>query len=374
MNDSLVNWNLAAKIAGTLAPAGPKIAQRERNLLVEELRYAAGESVDFVYRVTGLEAAADLRDSEVLIVDRAGWAKANAQTFQVMLEPIADSLLGRRTKNLGSLQRAGLSYAGSSELGGMLAFLSTRVLGQYDPYAPASNEKSGGRLMLVAPNILAVERELNVVPQDFRLWVCLHEQTHRVQFAAAPWLREHMLDLIRQLTDEMSAVSENPQARVLDALKQARQSRGNEKEPQSAAQLVLSEQGRELFGQVNAVMSLLEGHANVVMDAVDSSVVPSVKTIRRRFTRRSQTHKFLTRFISKLMGMDQKMKQYVVGQKFVQHIVDARGMQDFNRVWLSARNLPTETEIKNPEAWMERVLGAPLEMRGAEAKAPEEKG
>ena len=113
---------------------------------------------------------------------------------------------------------------------------------------------------------------------------------------------------------------------------------------------------RKIASELTAIMSLLEGHANVVMDAVDAQIVPTVKTIRRRFNRRSSTQKFLTKLIYRLLGMNKKMAQYRDGQKFVQHIVDAVGMERFNVVWARPENLPTEREIHNPDAWIKRVL------------------
>lgn len=360
---SIIRWETAAKVAKNLAPAGPKVKPASMRAAVESMRYATVASVDYVYQITGLEAAHNLRDSEVLIVDRATWAKANTQSFAVMLDPVGDSLMGQKFAEMTDSQKNLASVAGSTELGGVLAYLSTRVLGQYDPYAAlAGHGAEGGRLMIVAPNLIQLEQELNVDPEDFRLWVCLHEQTHRVQFAAAPWMREHILHLMQAMAEELGATSENLMERALSAassLKNSKESDSSQKT--SGVETVMSAEARELLSQITAVMSLLEGHANVVMDAVDSSIVPTVRTIRRRFNRRSETQKILTKFMSKLLGMDRKLRQYKDGQKFVQFIVDARGMQQFNRIWDGAQNLPTETEIHNPQAWIDRVLGAEIE-------------
>ena len=360
---SIIRWETAAKVAKNLAPAGPKVKPADMRAAVESMRYATVASVDYVYEITGLEAAHNLRDSEVLIVDRATWAKANTQSFAVMLDPVGDSLMGQKFAEMTDSQKNLASVAGSTELGGVLAYLSTRVLGQYDPYAAlAGHGAEGGRLMIVAPNLIQLEQELNVDPEDFRLWVCLHEQTHRVQFAAAPWMREHILHLMQAMTEELGATSENLMERALSAassLKNSKESDSSQKT--SGVETVMSAEARELLSQITAVMSLLEGHANVVMDAVDSSIVPTVRTIRRRFNRRSETQKILTKFMSKLLGIDRKLRQYKDGQKFVQFIVDARGMQQFNRIWYGAQNLPTETEIHNPQAWIDRVLGAEIE-------------
>jgi coenzyme F420 biosynthesis associated uncharacterized protein len=203
---ALINWDLAASTAARLAPAGPSLGSAEIGTAVESLRRMADISVPHVHDITGLEAARDLRDSSVLVVDRASCAKANTQSIAVMLKPAMEKMLaGRR----GSMSPGAASVSGAitgSQLGAVLAFLSSKVLGQYDPFsalAEDSTAPAAGRLLLVAPNIVQVERELNVAPEDFRLWVCLHEQTHRVQFAAAPWLRHHMLSEIDNLSEHL---------------------------------------------------------------------------------------------------------------------------------------------------------------------------
>ena len=203
---ALINWELAAATAARLTPPGPVLTIAEIGAAVDNLRLMADISVPHVHDITGLEAARDLRDSSVLVVDRASWAKANTRSFAVMLKPAMEKMLEARR---GAVSPGALSVGGAitgSQLGAILAFLSSKVLGQYDPFsalAENSTAPAAGRLLLVAPNIIAVEREINVEPEDFRLWVCLHEQTHRVQFAAAPWLRHHMLEEIEGLSGQL---------------------------------------------------------------------------------------------------------------------------------------------------------------------------
>lgn len=364
-----LNFSLAHKIAGVLAPAGPRAAAAAKRRAVEDMRYAALAAVDHVHAITQLAAAENLHDSELLIVDRATWVKANTQSFEVMLGPIAEAVLGPRMKKLSSTELAVTELGGAAEIGGVLAFLSTRVLGQYDPFAAlAGHGAPGGRLMIVAPNLLALEKELNLDPADFRLWVALHEQTHRVQFAAAPWLRDYLLDLIQELGKELGDTSENLPERIASAATGAVAAMKKKEAPgegaagagsKPGAALLLSEKGRELMDRVTGVMSLLEGHANVVMDAVDADIVPSVKTIRRRFEQRGRNQGFFPRFMSKLLGMDAKMAQYKNGQKFVQAVIEEVGMERFNRIWEAPEHLPTVAEIHDPARWVERVIGTP---------------
>ena len=356
---ALINWALAASTAARLTPAGPLLGSAEIGAAVENLRLMADISVPHVHDITGLEAARDLRDSSVLVVDRASWAKANTQSFAVMLQPAIEKMLESR----GTVSPGAASVGGAitgSQLGAILAFLSSKVLGQYDPFsalAENSTAPAAGRLLLVAPNIIAVERELNVAPEDFRLWVCLHEQTHRVQFAAAPWLRHHMLEQIEDLSVHLLGNVDSIMERAAAAAKALKDRSAAGSAPGRGAILDLLQDPAEraAISHLTAVMSLLEGHANVVMDAVDASIVPSVKTIRQRFNARGKDRGAIENFIRSLLGLDAKMRQYSDGSKFVREVVDAAGMQGFNRVWESADHLPTEPEIHDSKLWLERM-------------------
>ncbi|MGY3381625.1 coenzyme F420 biosynthesis associated uncharacterized protein [Arthrobacter sp. TE12231] len=355
----LINWELAASTAARLTPAGPVLSPAEIGAAVENLRLMADISVPHVHDITGLDAARDLRDSEVLVVDRASWAKANTQSFAVMLGPAMEKMLeGRGTLNPGAASVSGAITG--SQLGAILAFLSSKVLGQYDPFsalAESSTAPAAGRLLLVAPNIISVERELNVTPADFRLWVCLHEQTHRVQFAAAPWLRHHMLDEIENLSGQLLGNVDSLMERASAAAKSLKDRAAPGAAPGRGAILDLLQNPEEqaALSRLTALMSLLEGHANVVMDAVDASIVPSVKTIRQRFNARGKDRGMIEKFIRSLLGLDAKMRQYSDGSKFVREVVDAVGMEGFNKVWESADRLPTEAEIHDSRLWLNRM-------------------
>lgn len=359
-SQALINWELAASTAARLTPSGPVLKPAEIGAAVENLRLMADKSVPHVHAITGLEAARDLRDSSVLVVDRASWAKANTQSFAVMLKPAMEKMLeGRRSAvNPGAASVSGAITG--SQLGAILAFLSSKVLGQYDPFsalAEDSNAPAGGRLLLVAPNIISVEREINVEPEDFRLWVCLHEQTHRVQFAAAPWLRHHMLDEIENLSAHLLGNVDSLMERASAAAKSLKDRSTGGTGPSRGAILDLLQDPEEkaALSRLTALMSLLEGHANVVMDAVDSSIVPSVTTIRQRFNSRGTDRGMVEKFIRNLLGLDAKMRQYSDGAKFVREVVAVAGMEGFNRVWESAEQLPSETEIHDSKLWLERM-------------------
>ncbi|MCX5123446.1 zinc-dependent metalloprotease [Streptomyces sp. NPDC002812] len=361
----MVDWNLAVATATRLVRPGPEVSRDEARAVVAELRRHAKTSERHVREFTrmmpeGMTPA----DTPVLVVDRAGWVKANVAGFRELLSPLLGKMQDRRAGTPGGavLGAVGGKVTGV-ELGMLLSFLASRVLGQYETFAPAGldlpGSATGGRLLLVAPNIVHVERELEVDPHDFRLWVCLHEETHRTQFTAVPWLREHLEGEIQTF---LGATEMDPMT-VLERLREAAQSfagarpdaeRGDE--GRSLVELVQTPEQREVLARLTAVMSLLEGHADFVMDGVGPEVVPSVSEIREKFQqRRASGAGRLDAALRKLLGLDAKLRQYRDGERFVRAVVGQVGMDGFNRVWTSPNTLPTKSEIARPADWVARV-------------------
>lgn len=352
MPQTMIDWSLAANAAARLGLPGPRTSAQTAAAETAALHQAADDSIHHVHRLTRLDAAEDLRDSEVLVVDRATWAQAATESFDALTQPVMHRMAEQYPEQYEKASGALTAKLAGAQTGGVLAFLGSKVLGQYDPFCALPDVEtgqpagpSGGRLLLVAPNVLAVRNELHVRPEDFRLWVCLHEQTHRVQFAAAPWLRTYLQEQLAEMFATLFSGSEGESAE--DA--------GSAGAQQTASATNAALKNSPALSRITAVMSLLEGHANVIMDAVDRDVVPTVKTIRRRFNQRSQHDSALTRALKSLLGMDEKAKQYSNGQSFVQKAVDHIGMDAFNAVWTSPEMLPTETELHDAEAWAARI-------------------
>ncbi|MFI6861704.1 zinc-dependent metalloprotease [Streptomyces sp. NPDC050421] len=363
----MVDWNLAVATATRLVRPGPEISREEAREVVAELRRHAKAAEEHVRSFTRMiPEGTEPEDTPVLVVDRAGWIRANVAGFRELLRPLLEKMEERRGGGAGG---AVLGAVGSKvtgvEVGMLLSFLASRVLGQYETFAPATRDlpasaDGGGRLLLVAPNIVHVERELEVDPHDFRLWVALHEETHRTQFTAVPWLRDHLQGEIQSFLDETDV---DPMT-VLERLREAAQSlaggrpEGEEGEDggRSLVEIVQTPAQREILGRLTAVMSLLEGHADYVMDGVGPEVVSSVGEIREKFQqRRARGASRLDQALRKLLGLDAKLRQYRDGERFVRAVVDEVGMDGFNRVWTSPNTLPTKAEIAKPEDWIARV-------------------
>ncbi|HEY0402264.1 MAG TPA: zinc-dependent metalloprotease, partial [Blastococcus sp.] len=183
---SMVDWDLAGRTARRLMSPGPSTTREEAAGVVRELHEAAAVAVAHVENLTGMRPVPGGPVPEIAVVDRPGWVDANTSGMAALLNPLVEALTEKQDSRPGALATAIGSRATGVQAGGLLAFLSSRVLGQYEVFG------TGGRLLLVAPNIVATERKLGVDPSDFRLWVCLHEVTHQLQFTAVPWLRPHL--------------------------------------------------------------------------------------------------------------------------------------------------------------------------------------
>src|SRR3954468_11957396 len=359
MTVSPVDWDLAVRTARRLAPAGPQVSRADATAAVGDLRLLAGRAEEHVRAVTGLVPPGE--PQEATVVDRPGWAAANVDGFKVVIEPLAEKLA---LKNQNAVALAAAARLTGVQMGTLLAWLSSKVLGQYEVFLP---EEGTGRLVLVAPNIVETERRLGVNPTDFRMWVALHEVAHRTQFTAVPWLHAHVRSEVRELL-EASALDDPSQlvSRLKHALGQL--PRGG-----SVVELLQTPEQKVVLDRVTAFMSLLgghaervmgfrsllEGHAEHVMDGVGPAVVPTVATIRARFDqRRKEGAGLVDRALRRMLGLDLKALQYAEGKVFVDTVVREVGMAGFNRVWESPDTLPTRQEIREPLAWVRRVHGS----------------
>jgi len=256
-----IDWPTAARAGRSLVHPGPELSPAEIEQVVAELRSAAARATGPIAEVTGMNRPAP---GTVLVVDRPGWIAAVSASAEAMLagsgataEPGGSPIEAARAKVLGL------------QAGAVFTFVSSRILGQFDPFVEPA------RLLLVAPNIVAVERQLGVVPADFRLWVCLHEETHRFQFGRAPWLRPHLLGLFGELMNGDELRFGRPDGK-----------------PDGLRDLLGSPEQKRAFDEVTAVMSLMEGHADVMMDRVGTEVVPTYPAIRQLFEARRDQHRW----------------------------------------------------------------------------------
>ena len=295
------------------------------------------------------------------VVDRAGWVRANIATFQHLVgrleEAFHDRLHPQHPSLGGSLAALANRFLTTQQLGFLLGYLGSRVLGQYD-VALLTAEAKPGRLLFVEENVRQTAKALNVPLEDFRVWIALHETTHAFEFEAHPWLRPYLAErLERQLAaflDEAKAWSAEG---AVELLKRWRRPEG---EPLFAG--FLTAEQRRLLRETQLVMSVLEGFSDWVMDDVGGSLVGDVTLLRERFeARRNQRRRGLDRLIGRLTGLDMKLEQYRRGERFVSGVARAGGRPAIAKLFAGPEALPSEAEMADPEAWVRRMLP-----RGAE--------
>lgn len=346
-----VDWDFAATVGVKLARPAPAATDYTRNQIVEQLSESSKAAELPVREITGLNEGAEVPEARV--VDRPEWIRAAARSMRVMTTG------GSRSGENDSAKPGFITgRVTGAQTGAVLGFISSGILGQYDPFTP-----DGGELLLVYPNVIAVERQLRVPPADFRLWVCLHEVTHRVQFRANPWLTDHMSQALAVLTQDTGDDMAGLVGRLAEFVRRQRSGAEDQSpDPNSTGVLglmraVQAEPQRRALDQLLVLGTLLEGHADHVMDAVGPSVVPTVSTIRRRFDERKQRKQPpVQRLVRALLGFDAKMSQYTRGKAFVDQAVAAVGMARFNTIWSGPETLPLPEEIDEPQRWIERVL------------------
>ncbi|WP_434594274.1 zinc-dependent metalloprotease [Brevibacterium sp. 1718] len=337
----IIDEHFAARTARELVSAAKVPEPGVLDGLVEGMKDNALTAQDLVLDSFLLppEHADDVRGrlaaGSVLVLDQVSWVKANAQSVNGMLDEAA----------LPAPVSPATAKAGAVEVAGVLSLLSTRVLGQFDPFAVET-----GRLMFVAAAVLIAERAMDVDPRDFRMWVALHEATHQVQFATAPWLREHMRTLLS------GAVSTRLTMPGIGGIVDLFATLGRiVKGEASIIDLIRDENMRTALDEATAILSLLEGHADVVMDEVGAGVIPSVRRLRRKFEARRDAAQ--GGFLTNLLGMDLKLAQYRDGAKFVRAVRREVGQKGFSRIYAEPANLPCTAEIHEPQLWLDRVHG-----------------
>jgi coenzyme F420 biosynthesis associated uncharacterized protein len=343
--DRALTQRIANAVARGTATGRPEAAAPAR--LPGDLAAICADAETRVVQYTGLRPATPLPAPEA--VARAGWIAANVTSMGTLLDPIGDRLAGGGL--LGGAARTAGGVLLSAEAGALTGYLSQRVLGQYefvlvDPAAPA-------RLLFVAPNIAQAARRLDADPEQLLRWIAFHEVTHAVQFAGVPWLRPYLAGLVRELLASLE-VKVDPRALLrLPSLDDVRGLVGGLKEGGLVA--VLGPGRRELLDRVQGVMGVVEGHAEHVMDVVGAEALPALAELRTALDRRRRERPPLLALLERLIGLEAKMRQYEDGKRFCDAVVAAGGPVALHRVFDGPEQLPSPTELQNPDAWMRRT-------------------
>ena len=357
---SPVSWETAERVATWFAsgraPLGPRAAgldPRTQDRLEADFAEFTTKAEELVVAETGLHPASG--PPRGVVVDRAEWARRNISSFRRLLEPVLDEMQGGAMT--GALGNAARTTSGA-QLGMVLGWMSTRVLGQYDLLLTEGDD-TGDVVAYVGPNIVAMERQHGFDPRQFRLWIALHEVTHRCQFTGVPWMRAHFLSLV----DEAMAVVRPDPRRFVDALRRAAEAVRNGHNPLEEAGLlglVAGPEQLQVISRIQALMSLLEGHGDVTMSRAGLAEVPLAGTFAGVIQERRARATWPARVLQQLLGIEAKLKQYAMGERFIAAVEAAGGPALLARVWEGPELLPTMEEIREPAKWVARMGPAQL--------------
>ncbi|MGH2880327.1 MAG: zinc-dependent metalloprotease [Solirubrobacteraceae bacterium] len=339
-----IDWNVAQRVGEMLSGGSPYVSPGTN--AVQSL------AEDFATRVsayTGLKPSGGI--PEIESIDRPRWIEANIATMQPLLDPMTKRL-GGGSGPLGPALRSTTQLLLGAQVGALTGVLSQRVLGQYDiSLLDAEREP---RLLLLAPNIAQAARNLSLDRDEFTNWVAIHEVTHAVQFGGAPWLRDHLGGMLRELLEGMQV---GVRLRALPSLPSAADLRSlvDRLRAGDLLRIGLGEERWALVEEMQATMSLIEGHAEHVMDAVGAEVLPSLEKMRTAMNKRRRSRAWPWRILERLMGLEMKMRQYEVGRAFCDEVVEAGGPGALARAWESSSMLPSMQELQQPAAWLQRT-------------------
>jgi coenzyme F420 biosynthesis associated uncharacterized protein len=368
-----IDWRLAQRVGEMVAgasmrPSGGSSAPAASadvgfDLVLESLQ--TQELASRITAYTGLQPHDRLPSLE--LIDRPRWIAANLKSAKPLLEPLTD----RMGSGLGPLAGMARSASGAVigvQVGALTGMLSQRVLGQYD--IALLDVSSGPRLLLLAPNLAQAAHNLDVDREELTRWVTIHEVTHAIQFGAAPWLRDHLAELLRELMESMQVSVSKQQGFALRDLFSARDlpqradvaaARDRLAEIVAKARsgellrITLGEDRWRLIDRMQATMSLIEGHAEHVMDAVGAELLPSLPRLRAAMDRRRQMRPLPWRVLERLLGLELKLRQYEVGRRFCDVVTSEAGPRALAPAWRSAEGLPTSAELEAPLSWLART-------------------
>jgi coenzyme F420 biosynthesis associated uncharacterized protein len=356
----LIEPAIATAVARRVAGSPESVSRSDLDRLQAHLEVAVPRSEQLVADVSGIAPPAPVRWG---VLDRVSWVEANIVGMTSLIEPLTDKL-GRRLDSLPLPVRVAQRAVVSVEVGAMLGYISRRVLGQYDLLVPENLAGSASRrlrratgdasLYFVGPNMVETEQKLQFIAEDFALWVAVHEVTHRFQFAGVPWLREHFFGLIHSYMGSLEMDTKHLSQRLTTAGKRLL-AKGTDPEERNAVYLLADPEQKAILDSLQALMAVVEGHGNFVMDTVGAAVIPSFPGMRKMFERRREQTKLIQRAVNHVIGLEMKLRQYELGQRFCEAATARGGRDALAHLWAAPENLPTIAELKAPDSWLARV-------------------
>jgi coenzyme F420 biosynthesis associated uncharacterized protein len=344
----MIDWKTVRRIAGSVAgeAAGTSYGGADLGPL-------ARDAQERIVAYTSLEPRAPLPEPELL--SRHGWIDANIATMR----PVFDELEQRLEQSqqaggpIGRVTQAASGVVLAAQLGGLMGYLSQRVLGQYD--MPLLDPGGTPRLLLVVPNLVATAERLDADRDDLLRWVTLHEVTHAVQFGSVDWLRGYLASGLRDLLDSLELRVSGPSpVRLPSSASDLREMVDSVRSGEFVT-FVIGRDRRALVDRLQGAMAVVEGHAEHVMDVVGASIIPAQSELRAAMEERRATRSTPLRLLERLLGIELKLRQYREGKRFCDVVVQSGGIATLDRVWESERSLPSREELLEPAHWISRT-------------------
>ncbi len=351
----LINWQQVRRIAIATCRQSVVGQPFSKGPLTASFADMVHQSERLIANYTGSTLPQPLQSIHVF--DRIEWIDANIAAFQLLFEPFerlnekAFESTSGGARVVGGLNQVVLS----GQLGLLVGYLAQRVLGQYDLSLLGREPITSGHLYFVEPNIRGLQQRLGLEPQEFRMWIALHETTHAYEFEAHPWLRRHMNSLLSRYFESISADFMHAGSNGSGLHTMARRIGANLFRGGNVLELLMTSEQRHIFHQLQSLMCLLEGYSNHIMQYVGKSLLPSYDYLKERFDERARNKSVGERLFAKITGLDIKMEQYSLGERFVNEVVSRRGIDFMNRVWESSIGLPTMQEVRDPARWIRRM-------------------
>jgi coenzyme F420 biosynthesis associated uncharacterized protein len=354
--EGMVDWAQAREIAimvsqseGT-APAPTHEVQRDFEAMMRQ-------SEELVREYSHLDPREPV--GPLLVFNRPDWIEANLASFQLIFEPMAEAYsktlrkLEEQRKKPVRMGRGLTRGLLTAQLGMVIGYLARGVLGQFDLGLPRPED--GGKLYIVYPNLLKAEGKLRLVPEDFRLWITLHEVTHAFEFAANPWIRQYLRSLMESYFQSVSLRLEEMGKRLRPQELRNSQKLNEIINQGGLISVVHSPEQREILSRIQAFMSLVEGYSNLIMDLVGKEIIPSFQEMSIAFRHRRDSKSGAERFVERMLGFDLKLQQYQVGELFCKEVVEKKDLDFLNLAWKKEENLPDAEEIRHAFQWIERI-------------------
>jgi coenzyme F420 biosynthesis associated uncharacterized protein len=348
----LIEPSVARAVARRVAGDGNLDSSYLLDRLRRDLGDAVARSEELVAEASGIPAPTPVSWD---LIDRGTWAEVNISSMTTLIAPLAEKI-GDRMKSVPMPIRVAQRSILSVEVGVLLGYISRRVLGQYDLLVAENGpgSRKSAPLLFVGPNMVETERRLGLVPEDFALWVAVHEVTHRFQFAGVPWLRDRFLTLVRRYLDQVDLDARGLANRLSEAVRKLASGK-TPAEERNPVYLLATDDQRAALDEIQALMAVVEGHGNFVMDLVGSRHIPTSQRMRSLFRKRREQTGAVQRALGHVLGLEMKMRQYEIGQRFCEEIYRREGATAMARLWSDASQMPTIAELREPDRWLLRV-------------------